>query len=616
MKKNKTILKYAICAGALCCILVSNVTFAANDFTIGQKAILTTKQNELAKLNIKENYTDNYIELNQQIAEIQRNLNENKDALKSLNKALKAAEELHGVNSPEAGHVHFKLTELYGNLFNPTAQQEHLEALHKAVKANPTSNHLKNLYYRMKAQYYNQYDQGYDALAATKEFSNYIESWNEFDKVFVSDQLGITKAALKQFKNAQLDFNNSYNLLLKNKNSNENNYINYYNMIMCYNLDQNNYAVIPNLYNKANSIIKGNDNNSKINKIIINSTYARYFRDLKYLDEALKLAQENENLARELNDTNIDYQIYNDYYLYYKQAKDFDKAKEYLNKKYALFKKLNANSTKLAYKDEYSDFFNLNKDIKNINKAEKYINKSHNIISNYKDLIPVVYANSLKDYADFMLNFKDKKVGLDYALKAKAEYDKYMPATSYKEYEINFLIGKAYSRFGEFDKSLTYYKAAENILINLQLVNTKDAIDLNEDYANLYFNKGDIKTCMSKLDKAINIAKTIYGPNNIKVYKLTLEKAKKYYYANQQDNAATYLDKISKAIKESKIKGQDSEFYFNYYMFTSQKVLNLGNPHEALKYTDLASKYCIKSDDKKSLDKLNSDIQKNLKNKI
>ncbi len=611
MNRDKLIKASIISVCILCAFTFSNIVLAKTTDNLSDKQILNLKQKELSKLNINDkNNIVKYYELKNGIIDLQESLNLKKEAYKSTEEIIATTISLYGENSKEAGYAYARMLSLCCNLASIRDYKKYLDKLYKVIINNTDCNELKYFYYRYKMGFYGTIDEHYEAIGLINLLKKYTNPKNQNDKLFDMRSVIYSNFAERNFKNLLKDIYNYYYFISKNKNSDISLYIDYYNILMEYYIESSQYNKIPNIYNKAVKLLKGNDEKTRKQKFSLNQRYQKYFIDLGEYDKALILIKENDALINGLNDTNLQNQLYALYKEYYEKQDDFKKVKEYIDKIDTLLKKDN---NEIAIINNYNTYINYYKSIDKYKTALKYANKIKETYSDIKDIAPVVYANALKEIAD--INTNNIKERINTALEAKIIYEKYLPRCSFKLFEINKSLINLYNNSGEFDKALESYKTAKNIILTINEKAQKNYIELTESIIEVYLNKDDLTTAKSLLDEITELSKQVYGKDNIYVYKLYLRKAEMYERFQKHTEADKLFEQITKAINNNKISGTDNDFYYSCYYKTAWKNLQKNNLEEAKKYIKKAEQYAKKEWNKKEIRNLNSELKQALSGK-
>ncbi len=613
--------KLTICACLLCTMAFINSSLANSTDDISQKTILKQKQNELAKLNIKnDNQVTEYLNLESEIADINMYINENKATLKLLNKILNQTQELYGEKSIETIPVYIKLFDFYWKTNNSLAQKTYLDKALEIITLNPGNKNLEKEVYSRKAHFYHHYENPYKSLKTLETVKNYVDNNNFNDKYYYLGQIAASNQATRNFKATDKAYKDLYNYLINSKKATKDDYFDYYCMLILYYIDSSQYNKVPKLYNTIMKYAKGNDDNSISKRIEINSIFISYYKELHELKKAKELLDESSKLVSAIQDSHIkkesQIQLNNDFIHYYNEKNEHIKSKSYLNEIYEYYKKQCSGIDTKWKKDKYDSYIDLYNNLNNADKALEIAKKLENILEDEKETAPVIYGNLLIKISE--INNKENTISkrIQYAISAKTQYEKALPKNSFKLYEINKSLGDLYNENGNPNKALESLKLAEKILLPLEGENNKEAIEINTSYAETYCNMGDLNSAIIRINKAINTAKKIYGTENIKVYKLIYEKSNIYKHFNQTKNAQIYYNQVAKVIEANKLTSEDNSLNYDYYSNLAKKNIEEGNYNKALEYTAIAEQYAKRSLEKSDLNYILSDIHKRLNNPI
>lgn len=561
MSLNKSVISKALCISAICCILVSNVSFAK---TLEKECVKAQECNcSIEDLdNLKAQY-------------YQADRTDTQTVLSLLDKISCISNKLNGEISDEAFYNAINYANVYGEIKKASLQKQYLDKAKVIADKLDNNKDLLRDYYENLSNFYSNYEDHYRAVKALKEARKHSS-----DPFFGAGQIANSYIQLKDFKNAQQELNNQYKSLKANKDTQNYEYLGYYCSLIDLNINRGNFQKAYVYYNEAKKLLdKFEPNNHQLNSSL-NSSLINYYKEYKdinnqknYIDKNLKIAQTNNDLFGE-------FYANNDYLDYYSSIHDYKSVKSYIKQREKLTTKL-YNDEYMIKSNLYPSYIDYYNNIGNTKKAEKYAIENVNISKQFEQSAPIMYANALSKLAEIKRNGTNKQDALKLHEEAQAIYKTIYPEISYKLYESENEFGNDYSSLAQPEKAFSYYIKAENILKKAVQEPIQANIDSSSSLAYMHADLDNLNESIKNIDKAIQTSTKIYGPTHIKTANLYLWKAGAYQNRGMYDLANETEKELNKIIA-SGIIGYRDDFDYNYYNYLTNKYIANNNYDKAL----------------------------------
>lgn len=558
---DRRIVAKALCISAVCCILVSNISYADIDCK------------KLKKENCE--YT---IENLNNLNEAYRNATNTNEKLVLLTKIECITNKLEGESSICAFYNALNYANIYSAKKDLKLQKKYIDKAKAIADKIEDNKELLAKYYDELGGFYANTENYYEAIKALKIADNLAQTES------IKIRLATSYVAIKDFKNAEIEFEKLFKMISDNDMEIDSQLRTLAQKMYFYK-DQYDFKNTINTY-KNTKLIYGKTANKDANiEIELYMPIIALYNDLEDVAK-LKLAiDKTYKLALEANNEDAEYYTYGEYITYARRLEDKRLTKKYIEKKEQIAKKMfkDKNIVNLEVYPDYAEYFDLANDKGN---AELYAKKVASLTKENVDVAPLIYAMKLLDLAE-----KQSKNGkIDSALKSIAEaneiYIKAYPQISFKFYDLEDKYGEVYKNAGDVDKGIEHYKKAETILKKLTGKLTGELRDVNEHIAELYVQKGDLDEAVKYADKTISISSQIFGQNHIKTVKALLLKAKIYASLGRND----IRDSVIKIINDTIDNGIDcyiGYFTYDYNDFLFDVYVEKGEYDKALNCAEI-----------------------------
>lgn len=551
---NKKVIYKTLCAGAICCILASNVSYA--DIIACDCTAENLEKLNRAYYSIK---TPNKID----------------EKLSLLTEIECITNKLEGEYSSSAFYNAMNFSNVYSQKKDLKLQKEYLDKAKAIADKIDNNKELLAVYYDSLGGFYANTENFYEAIETLKIADKLAQT--ESTKI----RLATTYVAMKDFKNAEIEYNKLFNLLSENKDTVVEAQLRTLPQKVYFYKDKYDFANAISTYKFVKSMYdKSNKKNAKI-EIELNMPLIALYNDiddvikLKFmLDRTLSLVLENDIQDKE-------YFAYGEYLTYYRKINDKKLAKTYLKKKKNLAEKLFQDKNIVGmemYKNyvEYYDFLG------NREKSLLYAQKDVESIKQFKCIAPVKYAIKLADYAIEQSKSADTEGALTTLDEAKEILEKFYPKISFKIFEIENKYGEVYRNAEQLDNAIKHYENALEILDKLQAPVYSEIRDTNKNLADLHFQKGNSDKAMKYIDKAISISTKAYGARHTKTVDALFSKAQMFACLGENDLKNSMI-RIIDNIFEVGLVGYPENLVYNYNEFMFNVYIEKNDYNKALK---------------------------------
>lgn len=554
---NKKTLSRALCISAICCILASNISYADTDNSKTQKDSCTCTAETLEKLN-----------------ETYYNTVNTDERLTLLSKIECMTNKIEGEYSHAAFYNAINYANLYSEKRNLKLRKEYLDKAKAIADKIDDNKELLAKYYDELGGFYGDTENFYEAIEALKTADKLAQGES------IKIRLATSYVAIKDFKNAQIEFNKLLKMISDDKNAGADAVIRTLAQKMYFYKDQADFKDVVNTYKFASSIYGKTANKDANIEIELYMPIIALYNDLEDVAK-LKLAiDKTYKLALEANNEDAEYYTYGEYITYARRLEDKRLTKSYLTKKERKAKKLfgDENIVEMEIFPTYADYYEL---IGNKEKAKTYRQKVVDIAKADKEVAPIVYAARLTDLAGIQADTGNSEDAIKNLDVAKELYAKAYPEVSFRFYELEKKYGGIYNRIGATDKALEHYKNAETILNKIATKPFGDFRDLYEDISRLYIQKGNLDEAVKYADKTISVSTKLYGQKHIKTAKALLLKAEIYNIFAQNDLRDSVI-KILDNIVDEGIECYIGYFTYDYNNFLFNVYIEKGEYDKAL----------------------------------
>lgn len=566
MKLDKKAISKALCLSAVCCVLLTNVAYA-ND-----------------KTNCE----------NVQTASI-------------------------AVNTTDAYYKVIEQKNVYAEEKNPFLEKEYLDKAKVIADNFPNDKSIQRNYHENLSNFYSNYGNSYATVAELEKALKYLDT-NDIDaSISMYNQLARYYAEVNDYEKADLMLKKKAKILKNNK------HLEYkvgdYATRMYHYIGQGKLSVVLPAYTEGKSILDKNNFENKDLYFELNEPLISYYLTTYNANSAKTALDYHLNLAKKEKRNDLKSFVLGEYVTYYGIMQDLDSAKKLQKALLNTNKKLyDKNST--GNVDGVATQINYYQWIGDSEKAEKLAIKNANYAEQFKDIAPVVYANTLKQLAQVKLDSKKIAEALSAVKEAKQNYLIALPKNSLNIYETEKLTGDIYMSIGDIEQGIKHYETAKNILNKTVKNPFNNHIDIYKTLADAYSQNGNTEKAITEINKAINVATSTYGENNIRTLWLQLDKANIYKNGEQCVLAQNQINNILDKVKAKKVS-DPFDIEFQCYMFLAYDDFDKGNYDDALANATKALQNPFRDENKDGADALISQIYnaqdkklKSLKHKI
>ena len=566
MKLDKKAISKALCLSAVCCVLLTNVAYA-ND-----------------KTNCE----------NVQTASI-------------------------AVNTTDAYYKVIEQKNVYAEEKNPFLEKEYLDKAKVIADNFPNDKSIQRNYHENLSNFYSNYGNSYATVAELEKALKYLDT-NDIDaSISMYNQLARYYAEVNDYEKADLMLKKKAKILKNNK------HLEYkvgdYATRMYHYIGQGKLSVVLPAYTEGKSILDKNNFENKDLYFELNEPLISYYLTTYNANSAKTALDYHLNLAKKEKRNDLKSFVLGEYVTYYGIMQDLDSAKKLQKALLNTNKKLyDKNST--GNVDGVATQINYYQWIGDSEKAEKLAIKNANYAEQFKDIAPVVYANTLKQLAQVKLDSKKIAEALSAVKEAKQNYLIALPKNSLNIYETEKLTGDIYMSIGDIEQGIKHYETAKNILNKTVKNPFNNHIDIYKTLADAYSQNGNTEKAITEINKAINVATSTYGENNIRTLWLQLDKANIYKNGEQCVLAKNQINNILDKVNAKKVS-DPFDIEFQCYMFLAYDDFDKGNYDDALANATKALQNPFRDENKDGADALISQIYnaqdkklKSLKHKI
>ncbi len=566
MKLDKKAISKALCLSAVCCVLLTNVAYA-ND-----------------KTNCE----------NVQTASI-------------------------AVNTTDAYYKVIEQKNVYAEEKKPFLEKEYLDKAKVIADKFPNDKSIQRNYHENLSNFYANYGNSYATVAELEKALKYLDT-NDIDaSISMYNQLARYYAEVNDYEKADLMLKKKAKILKNNK------HLEYkvgdYATRMYHYIGQGKLSVVLPAYTEGKSILDKNNFENKDLYFELNEPLISYYLTTYNANSAKTALDYHLNLAKKEKRNDLKSFVLGEYVTYYGIMQDLDSAKKLQKTLLSTNKKLyDKNST--GNVDGVATQINYYQWIGDSEKAEKLAIKNANYAEQFKDIAPVVYANTLKQLAQVKLDSKKIAEALSTVKEAKQNYLIALPKNSLNIYETEKLTGDIYMSIGDIEQGIKHYETAKNILNKTVKNPFNNHIDIYKNLADAYSQNGNIEKAITEINKAINVATSTYGENNIRTLWLQLDKANIYKNGEQCVLAKNQINNILDKVKAKKVS-DPFDIEFQCYMFLAYDDFDKGNYDDALANATKALQNPFRDENKDGANDLISQIYnaqdkklKSLKHKI
>lgn len=553
MKLDKKAISKALCLSAVCCVLLTNVAYA-ND-----------------KTNCE----------NVQTASI-------------------------AVNTTDAYYKVIEQKNVYAEEKNPFLEKEYLDKAKVIADKFPNDKSIQRNYHENLSNFYSNYGNSYATVAELEKALKYLDT-NDIDaSISMYNQLARYYAEVNDYEKADLMLKKKAKILKNNK------HLEYkvgdYATRMYHYIGQGKLSVVLPAYTEGKSILDKNNFENKDLYFELNEPLISYYLTTHNANSAKTALDYHLNLAKKEKRNDIKSFVLGEYVTYYGIMQDLDSAKKLQKALLNTNKKLyDKNST--GNVDGVSTQINYYQWIGDSEKAEKLAIKNANYAEQFKDIAPVVYANTLKQLAQAKLDSKKIAEALSAVKEAKQNYLIALPKNSLNIYETEKLTGDIYMSIGDIEQGIKHYETAKNILNKTVKNPFNNHIDIYKNLADAYSQNGNTEKAITEINKAINVATSTYGENNIRTLWLQLDKANIYKNGEQCVLAKNQINNILDKVNAKKVS-DPFDIEFQCYMFLAYDDFDKGNYDDALANATKALQNPFRDENKDGANDLISQIYK------
>ena len=553
MKLDKKAISKALCLSAVCCVLLTNVAYA-ND-----------------KTNCE----------NVQTASI-------------------------AVNTTDAYYKVIEQKNVYAEEKNPFLEKEYLDKAKVIADKFPNDKSIQRNYHENLSNFYANYGNSYATVTELEKALKYLDT-NDIDaSIFMYNQLARYYAEVNDYEKADLMLKKKAKILKNNK------HLEYkvgdYATRMYHYIGQGKLSVVLPAYTEGKSILDKNNFENKDLYFELNEPLISYYLTTYNANSAKTALDYHLNLAKKEKRNDLKSFVLGEYVTYYGIMQDLDSAKKLQKTLLSTNKKLyDKNST--GNVDGVATQINYYQWIGDSEKAEKLAIKNANYAEQFKDIAPVVYANTLKQLAQVKLDSKKIAEALSAVKEAKQNYLIALPKNSLNIYETEKLTGDIYMSIGDIEQGIKHYETAKNILNKTVKNPFNNHIDIYKNLADAYSQNGNIEKAITEINKAINVATSTYGENNIRTLWLQLDKANIYKNGEQCVLAKNQINNILDKVKAKKVS-DPFDIEFQCYLFLAYDDFDKGNYDDALANATKALQNPFRDENKDGADALISEIYK------
>lgn len=553
MKLDKKAISKALCLSAVCCVLLTNVAYA-ND-----------------KTNCE----------NVQTASI-------------------------AVNTTDAYYKVIEQKNVYAEEKNPFLEKEYLDKAKVIADKFPNDKSIQRNYHENLSNFYSNYGNSYATVAELEKALKYLDT-NDIDaSISMYNQLARYYAEVNDYEKADLMLKKKAKILKNNK------HLEYkvgdYATRMYHYIGQGKLSVVLPAYTEGKSILDKNNFENKDLYFELNEPLISYYLTTYNANSAKTALDYHLNLAKKEKRNDLKSFVLGEYVTYYGIMQDLDSAKKLQKALLNTNKKLyDKNST--GNVDGVATQINYYQWIGDSEKAEKLAIKNANYAEQFKDIAPVVYANTLKQLAQVKLDSKKIAEALSAVKEAKQNYLIALPKNSLNIYETEKLTGDIYMSIGDIEQGIKHYETAKNILNKTVKNPFNNHIDIYKTLADAYSQNGNIEKAITEINKAINVATSTYGENNIRTLWLQLDKANIYKNGEQCVLAKNQINNILDKVNAKKVS-DPFDIEFQCYMFLAYDDFDKGNYDDALANATKALQNPFRDENKDGANDLISEIYK------
>ncbi|MBQ4077773.1 tetratricopeptide repeat protein [bacterium] len=553
MKLDKKAISKALCLSAVCCVLLTNVAYA-ND-----------------KTNCE----------NVQTASI-------------------------AVNTTDAYYKVIEQKNVYAEEKNPFLEKEYLDKAKVIADKFPNDKSIQRNYHENLSNFYSNYGNSYATVAELEKALKYLDT-NDIDaSISMYNQLARYYAEVNDYEKADLMLKKKAKILKNNK------HLEYkvgdYATRMYHYIGQGKLSVVLPAYTEGKSILDKNNFENKDLYFELNEPLISYYLTTYNVNSAKTALDYHLNLAKKEKRNDLKSFVLGEYVTYYGIMQDLDSAKKLQKALLNTNKKLyDKNST--GNVDGVATQINYYQWIGDSEKAEKLAIKNANYAEQFKDIAPVVYANTLKQLAQVKLDSKKIAEALSAVKEAKQNYLIALPKNSLNIYETEKLTGDIYMSIGDIEQGIKHYETAKNILNKTVKNPFNNHIDIYKNLADAYSQNGNTEKAITEINKAINVATSTYGENNIRTLWLQLDKANIYKNGEQCVLAKNQINNILDKVNAKKVS-DPFDIEFQCYMFLAYDDFDKGNYDDALANATKALQNPFRDENKDGADALISEIYK------
>lgn len=556
MKLDRKLLSKTLCVSAICCALLTNVVYA-----------------------------------------------DDKDCEKTTQSASIS------VNTPETFYEFIEKKNVYSSEKNPFAEKEYLNKAKSIANKFPNDKDIQRIYHENLSYFHADYGNSYASVKELESALKYLDTKNLDASVFLYNQLARYYTEINEYEKADLMLKKKAKILKNKQISNlEDKKIEDYATRMYFYQGQGKLGLSLPVYIEGKKIIdKNNLGNTNIHSRL-NEPLIWYYLCIKDVGNAQKAIDSHNNISKETKDKGLEVFTLEQYVNFYGMTQKESKARKALKKLIAENKKI-YDSDSIENLDTTNYQIDYSQRLGDIEKAEDFATKNVEFAEQYKEITPIVYANTLKKLAEVKLQSNKIGEALSAIKAAKKYYLVELPENSLPIYESEKIIGDIYMSIGDIEQGLKHYKTAKATLDNGKFTPFTYHIDIYKNIANAYLQKGDTENAVTEINKALNIAKSIFGEDHINTLWIQLDKAYIYKDSGQCVLANNQIDNILNKVKAGKIS-DPFDIEFQCYMFLANKAFEKGNYDAALANATKALQNPYSDSNKDCADALISQIYK------
>lgn len=513
------------------------------------------------------------------------------------------------VNTPETFYEFIEKKNVYSSAKNPFAEKKYLNKAKEIADKFPNDKDIQRNYYENLSYFYADYGNSYASVKELENALKYLDTNNLDASVFLYNQLARYYTEINEYEKADLMLKKKAKIL-KNKqiqNIDDQKIEDYATRMYFYQLQGKLGLSLP-LYKEGKKII---DENSLGNTHIysrLNEPLIWYYLCIRDVDNAQKAIDVHYNISKETKDSGLKSFTLEQYVHLYGIQQEEAKARKALKGLITTSKKM-YNDDSIGILDATNYKIDYYQRIGKIENAEKYATKNVELAEQYKEITPIVYAKTLKKLAEVKLQSNKIGEALSAIKLAKNYYLVELPENSLPIYETEKLIGDIYMSIGDIEQGLKHYKTAKDTLDKGKFTPFTYHIDIYKSIANAYLQKGDTENAITEINKALNIAKSIFGEDHIITLWIQLDKAYIYKDSAQCVLAKNQIDNILNKVKAEKVS-DPFDIEFQCYMFLANSNFEKGNYDDALANATQALQNPFSDSNKDCADALISQIYK------